>query len=36
VAKIAVTGAAGTIGRPLCADLARDHEVVRIDLHDET
>jgi len=34
VAKIAVTGAAGTIGAPLCADLARDHEVVRIDLHD--
>ena len=32
--KIAVTGAAGTIGTPLCADLARDHEVVRIDLHD--
>jgi NAD+ dependent glucose-6-phosphate dehydrogenase len=32
--KIAVTGAAGTIGRSLCADLARDHEVVRIDLHD--
>ena len=32
--KIAVTGSAGTIGRPLCADLARDHDVVRIDLHD--
>jgi NAD+ dependent glucose-6-phosphate dehydrogenase len=32
--KIAVTGSAGTIGRPLCADLVRDHEVVRIDLHD--
>lgn len=32
--KIAVTGAAGTIGRALCADLARDHEVVTIDLHD--
>jgi nucleoside-diphosphate-sugar epimerase len=32
--KIAVTGAAGTIGAPLCADLAHDHEVVRIDLHD--
>jgi NAD+ dependent glucose-6-phosphate dehydrogenase len=32
--KIAVTGAAGTIGRALCADLARDHEVVAIDLHD--
>lgn len=34
MAKIAVTGAAGTIGRPLCDDLARDHEVVRIDLRD--
>jgi NAD+ dependent glucose-6-phosphate dehydrogenase len=34
MAKIAVTGAAGTIGRPLCADLARDHEIVRIDLRD--
>ena len=34
MAKIAVTGAAGTIGTRLCADLARDHEVVRIDLHD--
>ncbi|HEY4440372.1 MAG TPA: NAD(P)-dependent oxidoreductase [Candidatus Elarobacter sp.] len=32
--KIAVTGAAGTIGKRLCADLARDHEIVRIDLHD--
>ncbi|HEX3549962.1 MAG TPA: NAD(P)-dependent oxidoreductase [Candidatus Elarobacter sp.] len=32
--KIAVTGSAGTIGTPLCADLARDHDVVRIDLHD--
>jgi nucleoside-diphosphate-sugar epimerase len=32
--KIAVTGAAGTIGKPLCADLARDHDVVRIDLHE--
>lgn len=32
--KIAVTGSAGTSGRRLCADLARDHEVVRIDLHD--
>lgn len=32
--RIAVTGAAGTIGTPLCADLARDHDVVRIDLHD--
>jgi NAD+ dependent glucose-6-phosphate dehydrogenase len=34
MAKIAVTGAAGTIGVPLCNDLARDHEVVRIDLRD--
>jgi NAD+ dependent glucose-6-phosphate dehydrogenase len=32
--KIAVTGAAGTIGRRLCADLAQDHEVVGIDLRD--
>jgi NAD+ dependent glucose-6-phosphate dehydrogenase len=32
--KIAITGASGTIGRPLSADLARDHELVRIDLHD--
>ncbi|MBV8353947.1 MAG: NAD(P)-dependent oxidoreductase, partial [Candidatus Eremiobacteraeota bacterium] len=31
MAKIAVTGAAGTIGAPLCADLSADHEVVRID-----
>ena len=32
--KIAVTGAAGVIGRYLSADLARDFEVVRIDLRD--
>jgi NAD+ dependent glucose-6-phosphate dehydrogenase len=32
--RIGVTGSAGTIGAPLCADLARDHELVRIDLHD--
>ena len=32
--KIAVTGSAGQIGKSLCADLARDHELVRIDLHD--
>jgi nucleoside-diphosphate-sugar epimerase len=32
--KIAVTGAAGTIGSRLCADLAVDHEVLRIDLAD--
>lgn len=29
--KIAVTGACGTIGKRLCADLAADHELVRID-----
>ncbi len=34
MAKIAVTGSNGTIGRRLCADLARDHELVRIDLRD--
>ncbi len=34
MSRIAVTGAAGTIGAPLCADLARDREVTRIDLHD--
>jgi nucleoside-diphosphate-sugar epimerase len=34
MSKIAITGAAGTIGRRLCADLARDFQVVRIDLHD--
>jgi NAD+ dependent glucose-6-phosphate dehydrogenase len=32
--KIAVTGAAGTIGRRLCADLAQDHDVIGIDLRD--
>ncbi len=32
--KIAVTGAAGVIGRALCTDLEKDHEVVAIDLHD--
>ena len=32
--RIAVTGANGTIGRRLCADLVRDHVVVRIDLND--
>lgn len=32
--RIAVTGSAGTIGRRLCSDLARDCEIVRIDLHD--
>jgi len=30
--KIAVTGAAGTIGTRLCEDLSRDHDVVRIDI----
>lgn len=33
-ARIAVTGANGTIGSRLCADLAQDHDVVRIDLRD--
>ncbi len=32
--KIAVTGAAGVVGSRLCADLARDHDVVDIDLRD--
>ncbi|MEO6913464.1 MAG: NAD(P)-dependent oxidoreductase [Candidatus Baltobacteraceae bacterium] len=32
--KIGVTGAGGTIGVRLCKDLAKDHDVVRIDLHD--
>jgi len=32
--KIAVTGAAGNIGRRLCPELAREHEVVGIDLRD--
>lgn len=34
MSTIAVTGSNGTIGERLCADLARDHEVVRIDLRD--
>jgi nucleoside-diphosphate-sugar epimerase len=34
MSKIAVTGSSGLIGRRLCEDLARDHEVVRIDLRD--
>jgi NAD+ dependent glucose-6-phosphate dehydrogenase len=34
MAKVAVTGSAGVIGTRLCTDLARDHELVRIDLHD--
>lgn len=34
MSKLAITGANGTIGTRLCADLARDHEVVRIDLQD--
>lgn len=33
MSKIAVTGSGGTIGSRLCADLDRDHEVVRIDLN---
>jgi nucleoside-diphosphate-sugar epimerase len=32
--KIAVTGAAGVIGRALCKDLANDYEVVAIDVKD--
>ncbi|MBC5815800.1 MAG: NAD(P)-dependent oxidoreductase [Candidatus Eremiobacteraeota bacterium] len=32
--KLAVTGSGGTIGKRLCADLAVDHNVVRIDLRD--
>jgi len=32
--KVAVTGSGGTIGKRLCDDLAPDHHVVRIDLHD--
>ncbi len=30
--KIAVTGAAGQIGSKLCEDLAKDHEITRIDI----
>jgi uronate dehydrogenase len=30
--KIAITGANGTIGTRLCADLERDHDLVRIDI----
>lgn len=32
--RIAVTGSEGTIGSRLCADLQKDHDVVRIDLRD--
>ncbi|MDQ6931088.1 MAG: NAD(P)-dependent oxidoreductase [Candidatus Eremiobacteraeota bacterium] len=32
MAKIAVTGSGGTIGSQLCADLERDHQLVRVDL----
>ena len=32
MAKIGVTGSNGTIGSRLCAELAKDHHVVRIDL----
>lgn len=32
MSKIAVTGAGGTIGAPLCEDLAADFEVVRLDI----
>lgn len=31
MSKIAVTGSNGTIGTRLCADLAKDHQLVRID-----
>jgi len=34
MSTIAVTGAAGTIGTRLCADLQADHRVVRIDIQD--
>jgi len=34
MSKIAVTGSAGTIGTRLCADLARDHDLARIDVRD--
>jgi len=34
MSKIAVTGSNGTIGSRLCAGLARDHQVVKIDLRD--
>ncbi len=32
--KIAITGSNGTIGSRLCADLAHNHDVVRVDLAD--
>jgi NAD+ dependent glucose-6-phosphate dehydrogenase len=32
--KVAVTGSAGNIGKRLCADLQRDHQVVAIDVRD--
>lgn len=32
MSRIAVTGATGTIGSRLCADLEKDHDLVRIDL----
>lgn len=32
--KIAVTGSSGTIGKPLCDDLVKDYDLVRIDLRD--
>jgi uronate dehydrogenase len=34
IKRVAVTGAAGVIGRALCKDLERDHKVVAIDLKD--
>jgi NAD+ dependent glucose-6-phosphate dehydrogenase len=32
LSKIAVTGASGRIGASLCANLSKDHEIVRIDI----
>jgi nucleoside-diphosphate-sugar epimerase len=32
--KIAVTGSSGVVGRALCADMSKDHEVVEIDVLD--
>lgn len=32
MAKLAVTGSQGTIGGPLCDDLAADHDVLRLDV----
>lgn len=35
MATIGITGASGTIGKPLCAALERRHDVVRIDIEGE-